>query len=90
MKMLRKYQLAVWLSIRNFYSHFTKVTLKCERFGRIVEPCKNCNLNCGDHDWHIQLFTHEKQEIDQDHKNNDVKYMYWLYRNNAGTWAVFE
>jgi hypothetical protein len=37
MKMFRKYQLTVWLSIRNFYSHFTKVTRKCECFGRIVE-----------------------------------------------------
>jgi len=37
MKMFRKYQLAVWLSIQNFYSHFTKVTRKCESFGRIVE-----------------------------------------------------
>ena len=40
MKMFRKYQLAGWLSIRNFYSHFTKVTRKCECFGCIVEPCK--------------------------------------------------
>ena len=32
-----KYQLAVWLSIQNFYSHFTKVTRKCESFGRNVE-----------------------------------------------------
>ena len=39
MKKFRKYQLAIWLSIRNFYSHFTKVTRKCECFGRIVEPC---------------------------------------------------
>ena len=36
--MFWKYQLAVWLSIRNFYSHFTTVTSKCECFGRIVEP----------------------------------------------------
>jgi len=28
MKMFRKYQLAVWISIRNFYLHFTKVTRK--------------------------------------------------------------
>jgi hypothetical protein len=34
--MFRKYQLAVWLSIQNFYSHFTKVTRICECFGRIV------------------------------------------------------
>ena len=27
MKMFRKYQLVVWLSIWNFYSHFTKVTV---------------------------------------------------------------
>jgi hypothetical protein len=39
MKMFRKYQLTVWLSIQHFYSHFTKVTRKCECFGRIVEPC---------------------------------------------------
>jgi hypothetical protein len=39
MKMFRKYQLAVWRSIQNFYSHFTKVTRKCECFSRIVEPC---------------------------------------------------
>jgi hypothetical protein len=32
--MFRKYQLAVWRSIHNFYSHFSKVT-----FSRIVEPC---------------------------------------------------
>ena len=38
MKMFRKYQLADWLSIWNFYSHFIKVTRKCECFGRIVEP----------------------------------------------------
>jgi hypothetical protein len=37
MKMFWKYQLAVWLSIRNFYSHFTKVTRKCECYGCIVE-----------------------------------------------------
>jgi len=30
MKMFWKYQLAVWLSIQNFYSHLTKVTHKCE------------------------------------------------------------
>ena len=39
MKMFRKYQLAVWLSIQNFYSHFTKITRKCKCFGCIVEPC---------------------------------------------------
>jgi len=39
MKMFRKYQLAVWRSIQNFYSHFTKVTRKCECFRHIVEPC---------------------------------------------------
>ena len=39
MRMFRKYQLDIWLSIRNFYTHFTKVTRKCECFGRIVEPC---------------------------------------------------
>jgi hypothetical protein len=33
------YKLAVWLSIQNFHSHFTKVARKCECFGRIVEPC---------------------------------------------------
>jgi hypothetical protein len=38
MKKFRKYQLAVWLSIQNFYSHFTTVTRRCECFGRIVEP----------------------------------------------------
>jgi hypothetical protein len=32
MKMFRKYQLAIWLSIQNFCSHFTKVTHKCECF----------------------------------------------------------
>jgi len=37
-KMFWKYQLAVWLSMQNFYSHFTKVTRKCKCFGRIVEP----------------------------------------------------
>jgi hypothetical protein len=31
----------VWLSIHNFYLHFTKVTRKCECFGRIVEPCNS-------------------------------------------------
>jgi len=40
MKMFRKYQLAVWLSIQNFYSHITKVARNYECFGRIVEPCK--------------------------------------------------
>ena len=39
MKMFRKYQLAVWRSIQNFYLHFTKVTCKCECFSHIVEPC---------------------------------------------------
>ena len=39
MKMFRKYQLTVWLSIQDFYSHFTEVTRKCECFGCIVEPC---------------------------------------------------
>ena len=34
MKMFQIYQLADWLSIQNFYLHFTKVTRKC-----IVEPC---------------------------------------------------
>jgi hypothetical protein len=37
-KMYWKYQLTIWLSIQNFYSHFTKVTRKCECFGHIVEP----------------------------------------------------
>jgi hypothetical protein len=32
------YKLAVWRSIQNFYSHFTKVNRKCECFGRSVEP----------------------------------------------------
>jgi len=40
-KNFRKYQLAVWLSIQNFYSHFTKVTRKCKCFGHNVEPCNN-------------------------------------------------
>ena len=35
-KMFWKYQLAVWLSIQNLYSHFTIVNRKCECFGRIV------------------------------------------------------
>jgi hypothetical protein len=39
MKMFGKYQFAIWLLIRNFYSHFEKVTHKCECFGRIVEHC---------------------------------------------------
>ena len=30
MKMFWKYQLVVWRSIQNFYSHFTKITRKCE------------------------------------------------------------
>jgi hypothetical protein len=38
MKMFRKYQLAVWWSIQNFYLHFTKVSRKCECFSHIVEP----------------------------------------------------
>ena len=38
-KNFRKYQLTIWLSIQNFYSHFAKVTRKCECFGRNVEPC---------------------------------------------------
>jgi len=37
-KMLQIYKLAIWLSIQNFYSHFTQVTRKCECFGHIVEP----------------------------------------------------
>jgi hypothetical protein len=41
LKMFWKYQLTVWLSIHNFYLHFTKVTRKCECFGRIVEPCNS-------------------------------------------------
>jgi hypothetical protein len=40
MKMFQKYQLAVWRSIQNFYSHFTKVARKCECFSLIVEPWK--------------------------------------------------
>ena len=40
-KFFCKYQLTVWLSIQNFYSHFTKVTRKWECFGQIVEPCKD-------------------------------------------------
>ena len=47
-KMFWEYQLAVFmLSMQNFYSHFTKVTRKCERFGRFVESWlleKNQNL----------------------------------------------
>jgi hypothetical protein len=39
MKMFWKYELAVWWSIQNIYSHFTKVTRKCKCFSRIVEPC---------------------------------------------------
>jgi hypothetical protein len=38
MKMFRKYQLAAWRSIQNFYSNFTKVTCRCECFNCIVEP----------------------------------------------------
>jgi hypothetical protein len=45
MKMFRKYQLAIWRSIQNFYSHFTKVTHKCECFSRIVEPCTHTKIN---------------------------------------------
>jgi len=40
-KNFRKYQLAIWLSIQNFYSHFTKVTRKCECFGRNIEACRS-------------------------------------------------
>ena len=40
--MFWKYQLAVWLSMQNLYSHFAKVTRKCECFGRIVEPWFIC------------------------------------------------
>jgi hypothetical protein len=42
--MFRKYQLAIWLSIQNFYSHFTKLIRKCEYFGCIVEPCMTLTL----------------------------------------------
>ena len=38
-KNFRIYLLAVWRSIQNFYSNFTKVTCKCECFGRSVHPC---------------------------------------------------
>ena len=38
MKMFRIYQLAVWRSIQNFYSHFTKVPHKYGCSSRIVEP----------------------------------------------------
>jgi hypothetical protein len=38
MKMFRIYQLAVWRSIQNLYSHFTKVPHKYGCFSRIVEP----------------------------------------------------
>ena len=50
-KMFRIYQLAVWLSIQNFYLHFAKVTRKCECFGHIVEPCTDVvslNLDQGE------------------------------------------
>jgi hypothetical protein len=39
--MFWKHQLCVWLSIPKFYSHFTKVTRKCQCFGCIVEPGGN-------------------------------------------------
>ena len=39
-------KLAIWLSIQNLYSHFTKVTRKCECFGHIVEPCFVYSLFC--------------------------------------------
>ena len=39
-----KYQLAVWLSIRYFYSHFIKVTRKCECFGRLVDAIKKFHI----------------------------------------------
>jgi hypothetical protein len=38
MKMFRKYQLAIWRSIKNFSLAFYKSN-KCECFNRIVEPC---------------------------------------------------
>jgi hypothetical protein len=38
MKMFRKYQLAIWQSIKNFSLAFYKSN-KCECFSRIVEPC---------------------------------------------------
>jgi hypothetical protein len=45
------YKLAVWLSIWNFYSHLTKVTRKCDCYGRIVVSwlCR-CNVTT-----HFQL-----------------------------------
>jgi hypothetical protein len=46
MKMFWKYELAVWWSIQNIYSHFTKVTRKCKCFSRIVEPCTELYLSC--------------------------------------------
>jgi hypothetical protein len=54
MKMFRKYQLAIWLSIQNFCSHFTKVTRKCKCFGRILEPWI-CRSACGENQvWQTQ------------------------------------
>ena len=50
-KNFQKYQLALWLSIQNFYSHFAKVTRKCKCFGRNVEPWymkvipEKCHIN---------------------------------------------
>jgi len=50
-KIFWKYQLAVWLSIQNFYLHFTKLTHKCECFGHIVDPCV-----CLKHDFYLSRY----------------------------------
>ena len=63
-KNFRKYQLTVWISMQNFYSHFIKVTRKCECFGRNVEPCN---------DYKIGMYATIKR------KNNDCTLLYFLY-----------
>jgi len=56
MKMFWKNQLAMWRSIQNIYSHFTKVTRKCECFSHIVEPWLQCWPPWWCHDYYIRMW----------------------------------
>ena len=87
-KMIRKFQLAAWLSIYNFYSHFTKVTRKCKCFGHIVEPWLRNQTNHQYHseitwNWWCEGGRNIKRTIDWLEENFETEFQLhgdiWLY-----------
>ena len=78
MKMFRKYQLAVWRSIQNFYSHFVLVALLspvvyCTFQGvknQMLESHSKCNLVC----FHITSGITRVQSMYSIYPNLIIKY----------------